>query len=82
MSFISDDVWNDIFTSWIAEDKELLLVKKERDELKEDLQQMRQQMNQVLAENHSLQMALNKMKEEKERERSSRGFSLPKFPLP
>lgn len=58
------------------------MVKKERDELKEDLRQMRQQMNQVLAENRSLQMALAKMKEEKEKEKSSRGFSLPKFPLP
>lgn len=58
------------------------MVKKERDELREDLRQMRQQMHQVLAENRSLQMALTKMKEEKERERPSRGFSLPKFPLP
>lgn len=71
-----------MFLSITAEDKELLLVKKERDELREDLRQMRQQMDQVLAENRSLQVALTKMKEEKEKERSSRGFSLPKFPLP
>lgn len=64
------------------EDKELLSIKKERDKLREDLRQVRQQMNQVLAENRSLQTTLAKMQEEKERERSSRGFSLPKFPLP
>ncbi|XP_063865478.1 bridge-like lipid transfer protein family member 3B isoform X1 [Scylla paramamosain] len=64
------------------EDKELLSIKKERDKLREDLRQVRQQMNQVLAENRSLQTTLAKMQEDKERERSSRGFSLPKFPLP
>ncbi|MPC20454.1 UHRF1-binding protein 1-like [Portunus trituberculatus] len=64
------------------EDKELLSIKKERDKLREDLKQLRQQMNQVLAENRSLQTTLTKMQEDKERERSSRGFSLPKFPLP